>query len=116
MRSIDAGLIEAWDASLDDRSRGQVSAAIEILQEHDPQLGRPLVDTVFASRHWNMKELRPGSSGQSALRSLFAFDLEQRTSLLVAVDKAGNWTCWYTQSIPAADELFDDHLHRLRGE
>ena len=49
-------------------------AAIEMLEERGPQLGRPLVDTVTASRHKNMKELRPGSSGQTELRILFAFD------------------------------------------
>lgn len=116
MWSIDAALIEAWVASLDDGSRGQVFAAIEMLQEHGPQLGRPLVDTVTASRHRNMKELRPGSSGRSELRILFAFDPERRAILLAAGDKAGHWKRWYTQNIPVADDLFDEHLHRLRGD
>lgn len=116
MWGIDAGPIEAWVASLDDGSRGQVFAAIEMLREHGPQLGRPLVDTVTASRHRNMKELRPGSSGRSELRILFAFDPERRAILLVAGDKAGNWARWYKHHIPLADDLFDDHLHSLRGE
>ncbi|MGO1594146.1 MAG: type II toxin-antitoxin system RelE/ParE family toxin [Ancrocorticia sp.] len=51
-------------------------AAIEVLREQEPQLGRPLVDTLIGSRHKNMKELRPGSSGRSELRILFAFDPE----------------------------------------
>ena len=67
-------------------------AALEILRELGPQLGRPLVDTVTASRHKNMKELRPGSSGRSELRLLFAFDPERRAIMLFAGDKAGNWT------------------------
>lgn len=91
-------------------------AALEILREFGPQLGRPLVDTVTASRHKNMKELRPGSSGRSELRLLFAFDPERRAIMLLAGDKAGNWTRWYKRSIPVADDLFDDHLRRLRGE
>ncbi|WP_309135888.1 type II toxin-antitoxin system RelE/ParE family toxin [Brevibacterium oceani] len=68
--------------TLDDDSRNQVVAAIELLEEHGPNLGRQLVDTVVASRHKNMKELRPGSSGRSELRVLFAFDSqkESRTS------------------------------------
>ena len=68
----------------------QVIAAIELLQEHGPQLGRPIVDTVIASRHKNMKELRPGSSGRSELRVLFAFAPERQAILLLAGDKAEN--------------------------
>jgi len=53
-----------------------------------------LVDTVTASRHRNMKELRPGSSGRSELRILFAFDPKRQAILLVAGDKAGDWQRW----------------------
>ncbi|MEA5118396.1 MAG: type II toxin-antitoxin system RelE/ParE family toxin, partial [Propionicimonas sp.] len=60
-------------------------------------------------------ELRPGSSGRSELRVLFAFDPVRRGILLVAGDKAGNWKQWYRRNIPIADDLFDAHL-RLRGE
>lgn len=62
-----------------------------------------------------MKELRPGSSGRSELRVLFAFDLERQAIMLVAGDKAGNWQRWYKKNIPIADELFDDHIRRLEG-
>lgn len=116
MWSIDAELIESWVASLDVHSRAQVFAAIEVLQDRGPQLGRPLVDTVTASRHRNMKELRPGSSGRSELRILFAFDIERQAIMLVAGDKAGNWTRWYKKNIPVADDLFDDHLRRQGGK
>ncbi|MGI8868918.1 MAG: type II toxin-antitoxin system RelE/ParE family toxin [Mycobacteriales bacterium] len=88
MWSVDIELIAKWLASLDDDSQAQVVAAIELLQEHGPRLGRPLVDTVTASRHKNMKELRPGSSGRSELRVLFAFDPKRQGILLVAGDKA----------------------------
>lgn len=63
-----------------------------------------------------MKELRPGSSGRSELRVLFAFDPERRAILLIAGDKAGNWQRWYNTHIPLADDLFDDHLRRLKGQ
>lgn len=91
-------------------------AAIELLEDHGPQLGRPLVDTVSTSRHKNMKELRPGSSGRSELRILFAFDAVRSAIMLIAGDKTGNWTCWYKTSIPSADDLFNDHLRRMRGD
>lgn len=116
MWSVDVGLIETWLDSLDRASWVQVMAAFEVLRGNGPQLGRPLVDTVTASRHRNMKELRPGSAGRSELRLLFAFDPERRAIMLVAGDKAGDWSRWYKKSIPVADELFDEHLSRLRGE
>jgi hypothetical protein len=85
--SIDVELIEEWLAVLDQSSYEQVVAALELLAEHGPQLGRPLVDSVAGSQHNNMKELRPGSSGHSELRALFAFDPERQAILLVAGDK-----------------------------
>lgn len=114
--AVDLELVEAWLLELDQRSYEQVIAAVELLGENGPQLGRPLVDTVAGSRHKNMKELRPGSSGRSELRILFAFDPERRAILLIGGDKAGNWKKWYRDSIPIADGEFDEHLKRLRGE
>lgn len=116
MWSVDVELIGGWLDSLDRGSWRQVIAAIEILADRGPQLGRPLVDTVSASRHRNMKELRPGSSGSSELRVLFAFDPERRAIMLIAGDKAGDWARWYRKNIPLADDLFDRHLGGLRGK
>lgn len=61
-----------------------------------------------------MKELRPGSSGRTELRLLFAFDPDRRAIFLVAGDKAGNWRRWYTQNIAVADDRFDAHLRGLK--
>ena len=47
----------------------------------------------------NLKELRPGSSGRSEVRVLFAFDPARRAIMLVAGDKAGNWQRWYRKNI-----------------
>ncbi len=111
---MDIELIADWLASLDDDSREQIVAAIELLEDRGPQLGRPIVDTVTSSRHRNMKELRPGSSGRSELRILFAFDPKRAAIMLIAGNKAGNWVRWYKKNIPLADDLFDDHLRALR--
>ena len=81
-----------------------------------PHLGHPLMDTVTASRHKNMKELRPGCSGRAELRVPFAFDPTTHAILLVAGAKAGNWKRWYRQNIPVAGDLFDDHLRAVKGE
>lgn len=43
-------------------------AASRVLESEGPTLGRPLVDTVVGSRHANMKELRPGSTGRTEIR------------------------------------------------
>lgn len=115
MWSVDIELVAGWLASLDDDSRDQVVAAVELLEDQGPHLGRPLVDTVVTSRHKNLKELRPGSSGRTELRVLFAFDPARSAILLVAGDKAGNWKRWYRHNIPVADDLFDDHLRTLKG-
>ena len=113
---VDIELIAEWLTSLDGGSREQVVAAVELLEEHGPHLGRPVVDSVVGSRHKTMKELRPGFSGRSELRLLFALDPERRAIILVAGDKAGAWKRWYRQGIPKADDLFDEHLRTLKGE
>lgn len=111
---IVVGLVEDWLDSLDESSRLQVIAALELLSEHGPQLGRPIVDTLSGSRHRNMKELRPGSKGDTEIRVLFAFDPERRAVLLVAGDKSGDWKTWYSKTLPIADRRFDEHLERIK--
>lgn len=66
------------------------------------------------SRHSNMKELRPGSTGRTELRALFAFDPQRKAIILVAGDKRGQWKRWYTDNIPVADDRFDAHLQKLQ--
>ncbi|WP_249352002.1 type II toxin-antitoxin system RelE/ParE family toxin [Nocardiopsis akebiae] len=107
--------MEPWLDKLDRSSCEQLIAALELLAETGPPLGRPLVDAVQGSRHRNMKELRPGSSGRSELRVLFAFDSARKAILLVAGDESGNWNKWYRKNIPIADDLFDEHIEKLRG-
>jgi hypothetical protein len=111
---VDVELITDWLAGLDDRSHELVIAALELLAERGPLLGRPMVDTVIRTRHNNMKELRPGSAGRTELRALFAFDPQRAAIMLVAGDKHGQWKRWYDQNIPIADDLFDTHLNKLK--
>ncbi|MFT4217882.1 MAG: type II toxin-antitoxin system RelE/ParE family toxin [Micropruina sp.] len=106
--------VGAWLDETDQGTYEQVVAATRVLAQDGPHLGRPLVDTVTSSRHRNMKELRPGSTGHSEVRILFAFDPARRAILLLAGDKAGNWQKWYRRNIPLADDLFDEHLKGLR--
>lgn len=108
--------VDAWFVDLavnDPASAAFVERAIDLLAAEGPALGRPIADRVRASRHHNMKELRPGSAGASEIRILFAFDPVRRAVLLVAGDKAGNWKGWYDVNIPLADKRYDEHLAQL---
>jgi hypothetical protein len=62
-----------------------IEDAVDRLAADGPALGRPLVDRINGSRHHNMKELRPGSTGSSEIRIL----------------------------IPLADDRYDTHLAEL---
>jgi transcriptional regulator with XRE-family HTH domain len=66
-----------WADGLDQADAEALLAAIRVLRDLGPLLGRPLVDTVTGSRHPNMNELRPGSTGRTEIRVLFAFDCQR---------------------------------------
>jgi hypothetical protein len=69
--------VAAWLENLqatDTKSAGLADDAIYALSRSGPALGRPLADTITASKIKNLKELRPGSSGTSEIRILFVFD------------------------------------------
>jgi hypothetical protein len=102
------GLVQA-----DDGSAHQVEDAIDALSYFGPALGRPLVDRIKGAEQHHLKELRPGSSGNSEIRILFAFDPVRRAVLLVAGDKAGRWNGWYETNIPIAEKRYDDHIAEL---
>lgn len=104
---------EVWWHDLADERQDAVDAAVRMLEERGPSLGRPFVDTLQGSRHANMKELRPRGSN---LRVLFAFDPRRTAILLLGGDKTGQWEEWYAVNIPWADALYDEHLATLRSE
>ena len=74
------------------------------------------MDRIQASKFHNMKELRPGSSGTTEVRLLFAFDTHREAIFLIAGDKSGQWKTWYQTAIPIADERFEEHLQTLKEE
>jgi hypothetical protein len=91
----------------------RVEAAVDVLSEHGPTLGRPLVDTLTGSKIANMKELRPR---QTMIRILFVFDPWRSAILLVAGDKTGQWNAWYEKAIPHAEELYAVYLKERAEE
>ncbi|QIS14635.1 type II toxin-antitoxin system RelE/ParE family toxin [Nocardia arthritidis] len=87
-----------------------VNEAILVLERVGPCQGRPLVDSIVGSNIANLKELRPGSSGRTEIRILFAFDPWRSAILLVAGDKAGRWQQWYREAIIRAERLYQAYL------
>lgn len=103
----------AWAKTLQQADAEALLAAIRVLRDEGPNLGRPLVDRVQGSRYPNMKELRPGSTGRTEIRVLFAFDRERKAVLLVGGDKSEDWQGWYKENTPIADARFDEHQVRI---
>jgi hypothetical protein len=100
---VESFLDDLYDS--DRASHQLVNQAILVLERNGPAEGRPLVDSITASRVANMKELRPPSSGRTEIRIL-----------LVAGDKSGQWDKWYRDAIPRAEQLYDDYLAERRKE
>ena len=92
-----------------------VNAAIQVLAESGPMLGRPLVDRISGSRYHHLKELRPGSAGATEIRILFAFDPHRSAVLLVAGDKRGRWRAWYREAVPLAEALYAHHIQTRKA-
>lgn len=108
--------VAAWFDQLcqdDWGSACQVEDAIDMLAREGPTLGRPLVDRISGATGHHLKELRPGSTGSSEIRMLFAFDPVRRAVLLVAGDKSGDWRHWYDANIPLAEKRYAAHLAEI---
>jgi hypothetical protein len=112
-------LHDAFEGEFNDLSEAvqdELLAQAKLLEIFGPTLGRPRVDTLKASRHANMKELRFDADGR-VWRVAFAFDPKRRGILLVASDKSGrSEKRFYRSLIQAADARFDAHLARLKKE
>jgi hypothetical protein len=111
--------VAAWFLGLcrtDPATADGVEDAIDQLADQGPGLGRPLVDRIQGSGYHNMKELRPGSTGRSEIRMLFAFDPARRAVFVVAGDKSGAWDRWYREAIPVADERYAAHLAMMKED
>jgi hypothetical protein len=91
-------------------------AAVELLTEQGPALGRPVVGEVatheypkaIRDRLPHLKELRFGS-----VRVLFTFGPDRVPVLLVAGDKAGTWKAWYRDAIKEAAREYGRYLEEM---
>jgi hypothetical protein len=105
--------VRQWLRSLrqtDPETYRSVNVAIDLLAETGPGLGRPLVDTLQGSSISNLKELRPRSGRDVAIRVLFVFDPWSQAVLLTAGNKAGDWSRWYKSAIPIAEVAYEGWL------
>ena len=91
-----------------------MNVAIDMLAEIGPALGRPMVDTLQGSTLSNLKELRPRSGRDVAIRVLFVVDPWSQAVLLGAGNKAGDWSRWYKTAIPSAEGAHETWLAEER--
>ncbi|MFD4396183.1 type II toxin-antitoxin system RelE/ParE family toxin [Kitasatospora sp. NPDC058478] len=95
----------------DPDTANQIADAVTLLARRGPLLRRPMVDRIQGSKLHNLKELRPGSAGQSEIRMLFVFDAEREAIILVAGDKNGEWSRWYDVNIPLAEARYEQYVN-----
>jgi hypothetical protein len=104
----------AWWDTLASEEQFSVRAAVIVLGQRGPSLGRPYVDIIKNSKFSNMKELRTQHRGEP-YRILFAFDPRRAAILLIGGNKVGN-NRWYREFVPVADKLYEEHLKTLKHE
>ncbi len=103
-----------WWQQLSESQQDAVTARVELLMEHGPNLPYPYSSDIKGSRHGVMRELRAQSGGRP-IRVFYAFDPRRTSILLIGGDKTGN-DRFYEQYVPLADDLYDEHLRELREE
>jgi hypothetical protein len=101
---------------LDKIVQDECLAHLNVLETFGPELGRPQVDTLKGSKHFNMKELR-FNADNGVWRLAFAFDPTRRAILLICGDKSGvSEKRFYKDLIKKADQRLDKHLLNLKKE
>ena len=105
---------EQWWAGLTPTQQDSVIGGVRLLGREGPTLEFPHSSGIRSSRHRNMRELRVQSGGRP-LRIFYAFDPRRTAILLIGGDKTGD-NRFYPRFVRRADELYDQHLARLRRE
>jgi hypothetical protein len=105
---------EAWWNTLSEEEQISVAATVELLEARGPQLPFPHSSGIKGSKHAHMRELRTQHEGRP-YRTLYAFDPRRTAILLIGGDKTGN-DRWYDETVPVADQLYDEHLAELKRE
>ncbi|WP_343551015.1 type II toxin-antitoxin system RelE/ParE family toxin [Pantoea sp.] len=104
----------SWLELQDDAIRIDMLAALKLLAQEGPHLGRPFVDTLYFSKISNMKELRVQSNGRP-LRGFFVFDPLRKAIVFCAGNKAGkNEKRFYREMLIIAEQEYQLHLNSLK--
>ncbi|MFZ1344426.1 type II toxin-antitoxin system RelE/ParE family toxin [Thiothrix eikelboomii] len=109
---ITTELFNEWLDQQDNATQEKVLAALLVLQKIGPNLGRPLVDTINASKFSHMKELRIQHKGKP-IRAFFAFDPLRQAIVLCIGNKGGKEKQFYKTMIPIADEQYERYIQSL---
>lgn len=105
-------VFDKWFEAQTDALKEDVLAAMTILSEFGPQLGRPFADTVNDSSFSYMKELRIQHQS-NPIRAFFAFDPSRRAIVLCAGDTTElNEKRFYRDMIKLADAEYRKHLNK----
>ncbi|WP_367105387.1 type II toxin-antitoxin system RelE/ParE family toxin [uncultured Psychrobacter sp.] len=108
---ITTELFNEWLEQQEDAMQEKVLAALVVLEQQGPSLGRLLVDTVYDSKFTNMKELRVQYRGKP-LRAFFAFD-PLRQAIVLCIGHKGGKKRFYKEMLALADEQYELHLATL---
>ncbi|MDA3134244.1 type II toxin-antitoxin system RelE/ParE family toxin [Atlantibacter subterranea] len=107
---ITTDVFDEWLFAQHESLREDVLAAMHILEEFGPHLGRPYADTLHGSIFPNLKELRIQHDG-NPIRAFFAFDPRRRAVVLCAGDKTGvNEKRFYKEMIRLAESEYRRYL------
>lgn len=98
---------KAWFDQLAQPVQVRLLAALTVLRERGPMLGRPLAETLKGTNLPNLKELRVQVGGDP-WRILYAFDNNRRGVLFCGGCKTGDQR-WYEVHIPIAEARAKDH-------
>ena len=105
---------EEWWITLDENVQVSIDAKVRLLEARGPNLPFPHSAGINNSRHSHMRELRIQHKGDP-YRVLYAFEPRRVAILLIGGSKVGK-DDWYEKYLPAADNLYDEHLQEITGK
>lgn len=105
---------KAWWTGLTEDEQNEITAVVELLEEHGTRLQFPHSSNIKESRHSHMRELRVQCAGKP-IRVFYAFDPRRTAILLNGGNKTGS-NRFYKKLVPQADQLYDKYLQELKDE
>ena len=98
--------VHDWYLALDEISASLVRDSVELLAEHGPRSAAPRRTRSPAPACTASRSYGRGQQGRPRSGSCSSSTHSAGPSLLVAGDKAGNWTRWYRDAIKLAEDRY----------